>query len=292
MENNNTEEKFIEPLRDYVLKTLWILGNRDIQNYLKRIIKHITNIDISNYELTNVELGKESYYSIANKLDLLLIEKDSRNLLDIEVNKEYSVTTINKNNSYLMKISGETYAGLQKKEIYKDDIVTCQVNLNGYLYKYNPKYEILNSQFKDQYGNVRLNVQIFDCFLPAFKNLCYNEDEKAEYLAMLVCTSYEEMAKYADKNKERLAVMEELKRLGRDNVFVDLYDKELYREALSFEKEERAEQRGLERGISQGISQKEREDAINLHKNGASNELIISSLNISEEKLNDYLKNA
>ena len=285
MENNNTEEKFIEPLRDYVLKTLWILGNRDIQNYLKRIIKHITNIDISNYELTNVELGKESYYSIANKLDLLLIEKDSRNLLDVEINREYSVTTINKNNSYLMKISGETYAGLQKKEeIYKDDIVTCQVNLNGYLYKYNPKYEILNSQFKDQYGNVRLNVQIFDCFLPAFKNLCYNEDEKAKDLAMLVCTSYEEMAKYTDKNKERLAVMEELKHLGRDNVFVDLYDKELYREAVTFEKEERAKQ--------EGIIQKEKEAAINFSNIGVNKEAIIKALNISEEKLNDYLKNA
>ena len=39
----------------------------------------------------------------------------------------------------------------------------------------------------------------------------------------------------------------------------------------------------------EGREEKEKEDAINFYKNGASIDLICKSLDISEEKLNEYL---
>ena len=72
-------------------------------------------------------------------------------------------------------------------------------------------------------------------------------------------------------------------------------------EALSYDKEEvlkeiheqdiaYARQDGIEEGIEQGILEKEKEAAINFHKNGVSNDIICTSLGITERELKEYLK--
>jgi len=88
--------------------------------------------------------------------------------------------------------------------------------------------------------------------------------------------------------------MEVLKEYGKDKKYVDYYDHEEYLEALRNEQEENvraeAKEEGIAIGLRKGIAQKEKESAINLHLNGVSDELIMKSLNITKEKLNDYLK--
>ena len=100
---------------------------------------------------------------------------------------------------------------------------------------------------------------------------------------MLTCTSYEEMGVLAS-NHEREAIMDQLKECGKDKKYLDYYDHEEFEEAMQLE--------AKEIGLAEVILQKAKEDAINLYKNGASRELIIKSLNITEEQLDEYLEEA
>ena len=290
------EPRFISLTKDSVFKTLYLKKNKDVFKFYERVIEYISKLKLSDYELTMNELSLENYESIFNKLDILLISKDKKRKLNIEMNSQYSLASINKNNTYVMKIAGDFYAG---KKPYKEEINCAQININAYTNKTNPGIDISHSYFYDPINKiVRMNVDVYDVYLPVYKELCYNNQEDIyKDLAMFMCKSYEEMETLAKDNKERTKVMEELKKLGSDKNFVGYYDIEEYEEALKEEKEEigRAEgiaiglKKGIAQGIEQGIEQKEKEAAINLHLNGASDELIMKSLNITKEKLEEYL---
>ena len=47
---------------------------------------------------------------------------------------------------------------------------------------------------------------------------------------------------------------------------------------------------GIKEGIKEGREENIKENSINLYKNGVSKDIIIKSLNITEELLDDYLK--
>lgn len=115
---------------------------------------------------------------------------------------------------------------------------------------------------------------------------------------MLISKSYEEMEEYIRDSKERKAFMEELKRLGKDSAFLNLYDREEYEKALQDEMMDKARneglsqgiEQGIEKGIEKGIEQKAKEAAISFYQNEVSKELICTSLKITPEQLEEYLK--
>ena len=284
--------RFLSLMRDSVFKTLWLRQDKYVLEFFRRIIKYITNIDINDYELSSNELANYNYESIFNRVDILLYSKDKKRTLNIELNDKYSVTLINKNNSYVLKLAGNTYAGISKDEIYKEDIHTIQINFNNFKDKENPGIMTLNSCMYDkEHDRVRMDLQIYDIYLPVFKEICYNSDEDIyKDLAMFTCTSYEEMEALANGNQEREAIMNDLKEYGKDKKYLDYYDHEEFEEAMQLEAKEIGLAEGRAEGLAEGILQKTKEAAISLYNNNVSKDKIIESLKITEEQFNEYLK--
>jgi len=109
------EPRFINLTKDSVFKTLYLKKNKDVFKFYERVIEYISKLKLSDYELTMNELPKDSYESIFNRTDILMYTKDNKKALNIEMNNKYSIILINKNNTYLLKIAGDFYAGKEKR---------------------------------------------------------------------------------------------------------------------------------------------------------------------------------
>ena len=272
------EEVYINLMQDFAFKTLWVLGSKESQKWLKKIVKEITHIDVEEYHLGMNEIGSYTYQSIFNRVDILLYSKDNNHILDIELNKKYSKVLVNKNNSYILKLAGNQYAGLSKEEIYQNDIHAVQLNLNAFHNPVQSEVGISQSFFYDKKHDIkRMQVEIYDVYLPLCRKICYDEDIKKD-LGMFFCKSYEEMETLVEKDKGRKAIMEDLKKLGTDREFVEYYDKDLFNAALQYEE------------YNNGVEQTKKEDAINLHKKGVLDDIIVDALNITKEQLQEYLQ--
>lgn len=284
--------RFISPLSDLTFKALWILGNKDIREYLNRIIYNVVGFSVRDFTLSSNELGIINYKSIANKVDTLLISPDKKIKVNIELNRFKTKTLINKNDSYLLKIGGEAYTSFEEK--YGFNISVAQVNLNTFRSHYDPEYTVNEYGFYNKKTlTERMNVKIFDITLPNKKDSCYDiSDEYRKDLSMFTAKSYEEMSLISEGNKERVAVMEFLKRLGSDTEFVDYYDHE------EFERAERAEllseiDKARDKGHAEGheAGKKEERKIIikSLIEGGMSIEKISSILKISIDDINSLL---
>ena len=277
---------FVCLLSYFAFKTLWILGDKLVREFFNRVIYNVVGFSIRNYYLSSNELGTLNYKSIANKVDALLVSPDKKTKVNIELNRYKTATLINKNNSYLMKLGGEAYAGMDDK--YQFNIEVTQINVNSFSSLFDPDYTINEYGFYNKKTMTeRMNVKIFDITLPNKENLCYDiSEEFRKDLEMFSATSYEEMARIAEGNKEREAVMEALKRLGSDPEFVDYYDHE------EFEELEKAElyRNGLAEGEAKGRAEGQADFIKKLIENGTSIEDISKMSGMSVEDIYALVK--
>lgn len=79
--------RFIEPLRDFTFKTIWLNGSKDSKEYLQRIVSYLARKDIRGYSNANCELGGNNYISIQSVTDLILVSKDRLIKINVEVNR-------------------------------------------------------------------------------------------------------------------------------------------------------------------------------------------------------------
>lgn len=257
----NIEPKFISLMNDMTFKTLWVKGSVLTKKYLNDIITKIVGLDVSDFNLSSNELGLNNYKSIANKVDILLVNEDKKIKVNVELNKNYSKYLMRKNDTYIYKLAGETYAGNEKDKKYKYEINVTQVNINNF---YNPENINISMNYyinADPINNlVKEGIKIYNLYLPKIKEMCYDGSENLyKDLEMFLAANYEEMELMVRDSKERKAVMEDLKKLGSDTEFVDLYDhdefQEILREAEKEEAKEEALKEGLAKGLAEGIEQ-------------------------------------
>lgn len=275
-------------MSDMTFKTLWVLGNSDVKEFFNRIIGKVVGFDIKDYNLAYNELGKLNYKSLANKVDILLISPDKRIKINIELNRFDKNELINKNYSYILKLGGETYAGLTNKEKYKFNISFIQVNINGFKSRFDTEFTI--NEYSINYritGTERTSLKIYDISLPEDNNSCYDIDEEMKKdLMMFTAKSYEELAEIAKSNKEREAVMKELERLGSDTKFVDYYDHDEFEEILK----EAIARDAREEGIQTGEENHQKEIVLKLyHEKGKKIEEIANLIDISESKIKEII---
>ena len=197
-------------------------------------------MDISTYDACMQELGIDNYFSIASRLDLLLISKDRKVKINIEINKNKSKALLNKNKTYACKIAGNFYNDLDIK--YKDDIKVIQINLNAYksscegvflnrFYFYDKEYEVEDK-----------SIEIYQVYLPNYKDNSYDisREEYNDY-ALLMCKSYKEMEDYIKNNSEREAFVRDMKAMSSQEAFANLIDYDEFEEALRRERQEELE---------------------------------------------------
>lgn len=133
----------------------------------------------------------------------------------------------------------------------------------------------------DESGKYKKNyMKIYEVYLSKYKGLCYNEaNELDAMLSFLSANSYEEMERIACGKKEALAIMDELKRLAKEEDFLPEYDFEREMRRVTNTEKEISKQEGKESAI--------REVASKLLKNNVDIETISKSTGLSIEELNN-----
>lgn len=245
---------FINPLKDIVFKTLLLNGSKETKEYLNRMISNITGIDVKNYDVTMQELGVDNYQGIASRLDIILVSPDKGIKINIEVNKSKSRALLNKNKTYICKLAGNYYNDLDEK--YNKDIKVIQINFNNYKNSINNTFLNRFYFYDKEYEIEDKSIQIYQFYLPYFKNICYDKriDINNDY-ALLTCESFEEMEKYVNNNSERKAFVIDMKKLSSDEAFANLIDYDEYEEALLKELKENALKEGIKEGKKEGVKE-------------------------------------
>ena len=133
----------------------------------------------------------------------------------------------------------------------------------------------------DESGKYKKNyMKIYEVYLSKYKGLCYNEaNELDAMLSFLSANSYEEMERIAWGKKESLAIMDELKKLSKEEDLLPEYDFEREMRRVTNTEKEISKQEGKELSI--------REVAINFINNGVDLNIISNSTGLSIDELNN-----
>ena len=261
----------------------YLFKNEEIKHMYVNVIKHYTNIDLSNYELIDNELNTGTNQIKDYRLDIIL-KKDNHTVI-IEMESNTTKTTDIKDYQYLYRVAGNIFGTGEKYSSKKVSLI----KFNNYSSSTNYiKDKLLNYNFEDKKHNlIKEDIESFELILPYFHEIDYNElDEIDKFLWLFTCKNLDEM-KEQDLIKEHQLLVNELERLSMDETFLYAYDHEKVQKKLCNSLYEE----GIEKGIEQGIEQKTKETAVNLYKNGVSKEIIMKSLQIDEETLNNYINN-
>lgn len=235
-----------------------------------------------------------TYKQIANKVDVLLISKDKTRKIDIEMNKVkeersslYNIKVIErKSDIYYGNMLANYYTDIKDKK-YKIDIDAIQINFNCYYCPYDKKKEIsvyVPYDVKDK--RIKKGRKQYFVYLPRIRDLCYNlKDEERKDFALLLTKSYEEMDWLAKGNKEREAVVKLVKKLGKDDRFMEFTDRADFEKALR----DVAIEEAMKKGKREGENKKQAEMIKRMHENEASLEFIAKVTKTSIKKVKKIL---
>ncbi len=125
---------------------------------------------------------------------------------------------------------------------------------------------------------------MFEIFLPIFNKVCYHRSNEIDKrLRLFSCKSYEEMYSIVDKDDPNYFIIEELRRLGMNNKFVDEYDYEFVQKKLM----NSIKDEGYENGKQDGEKSKQLEIAKNLLSENIEVNIISKTTGLSIEEINN-----
>ena len=289
-ENKDTKEKsekkFISLLSDTTFKHFFKI--EDYKEFFNTIIKPIINMDIKDFKLYDAELNsgneKRDY-----RLDILLVSDLVDLVISIEMNQFPSEETKYKDRLYVYSLLAKSLNS--GEDIKKKKVI--QINFNKEKHPYVSKGsfylmdKVTNREIKD--------FEIYEVYLENYKGIRYNGDNKEEaYLSLFTATSYEELREIAGNDKEALKIVDELERLGLDDKFGVVYDNEMMQKKMINTARnwgyDDGKADGKAEGLEEGAKAKEIEIAKNLLNMGISKENIIKATGLSEEEINNLLK--
>lgn len=293
-------EKFVNPLIDIIFKTMWIRADDDLKIYFNRLLSYALKREIKDYHIGSNETGVINANSSATKVDILLENDEEK--IDIELNNitnKSGATPIsamlNKSIIYL-SYYGTTFYDNDKFNRYKKEIKVEQINLNNFYCLDNIAIERLDYKFVDVDHEISKNgIESHHIYLPRMKELCYttNEEIYKDY-AMLVCKSYEEMEELVGNDPGRQAFVSMLKKLGREDEFMTVVDKEefeqIIREAEKQDSKDEGIKEGIEQGIQEGIDLAKKEIVNKLIGLGYPKDEIKKITELTDEEIDNYIK--
>ena len=286
MKEEKKEKRFISLLSDTTFKHFFKI--EDYKEFFNTIIKPIINMDIKDFKLYDAELNsgneKRDY-----RLDILLVSNLVDIVISIEMNQFPSEETKYKDRLYVYSLLAKSLNS--GEDIKKKKVI--QINFNKEKHPYVSKGsfylmdKVTNREIKD--------FEIYEVYLENYKGIRYNGDNKEEaYLSLFTATSYEELREIAGDDKEALKIVDELERLGIDDKFGVVYDNEMMQKKMINTARnwgyDDGKEAGKAEGLEEGAKAKEIEIAKNLLNMGISKENIIKATNLSEEEINNLLK--
>ena len=233
---------------------------------------------LKNLHFSKQVLDKAKKKSKTERCDLVANLNDT--ILNVELNNNASIETLERNMDYAFRLFSIKNAE-SKKYIFRQII---QVNLNNFSFVGHD--ETIESFYiqSDKHVVYSKKIIFVNISLPNIYKKWYNNgvnalNELEKLLLILAETNINNSKDIGKGDKFMEKLIDETIDYSLDPDLLDSIDLETYMKDI-----------GRNEGIEQGIAQKTKDAAINLYNNGASKDLIMKSLNISEEELAEYLK--
>ena len=282
------EKKFYTCKNDIAFKEVFMEErNSDL---LKALLESILDIKIKNIKYLNLEKNNGNIHIRRKHFDFH-IKTDTENI-HIEVNSEMHPYVRPRNTAYICNsYSIETLRG----ENYTENIKFIQINLNYRISKKEKPIRIytLCDEEGKKYVN---NLFIYEFNMEYFKEMWYSNKKEInnyKYLVMLDLKK-DDLEKLSKEDKVIKKYMSEVERINDDPEIYEYMSAEEDNRKIENTMREYWKEEGLrdgrEEGIKEGIKENIKENLINLYKNGVSKDIIIKSLNITKELLDEYLK--
>ena len=242
-------------------------------NILKPLLEHILEKEIIELEILNPNLIQDCFRLRGQRLDLLVKTKEE--VINVELNTNYSEEILIRNLHYIFKLASENTERGNKYKV-KNKIV--QINLNFI----NSKYEKCEYLLYDKKHEIELTDYIKICNIGIDKYIenYYNNSKKftkGEELVIMLDLDKKELEELSEKSDIVDNFKEDVIKANEDEFVVEWISKEeeqkqyeevMYEKGLIQGKQEGLEegiiqgkQQGLEEGITQGIEKNKQENA-------------------------------
>ena len=260
----------------------------------------------NNLKLVSRRLEKSTKKEAWKEVDLVLKIANSFLKINLEINDKNDQKRINRNLIYLCKISSSNYE--EGDNTYSNIWRSSQINfnINGSKNK-----KLINEYvFKEKETNEVLSelIQVDVINMAAIEDICYNELNEKEKIVYNFCKMLKAETKEEFEEASELIMGKEESKDLLNQVEQKSSEEDYLYMASAFQTEEEWRQANLEAELEEvleeaveeakkevrkeTIEEQKKETAINFHKNGVSDELIINSLKITKEQLDEYLKEA
>lgn len=251
-----------------------MLNNESRKKYVSYLLSLLLEKDFdeinNNIQFMKNEIDKKNYFESKKTVDLVC--KIGNTIYDIEMNNNTTVSSLERNISYVFDLYKSKMIMGSKYNYQK----TIQINLNNFVFQGNEN-TIETYHLKNEFGdNLTDKVTIIYIYLPKIKEKYYNKD-KLSGLEKLLLTFNEEDSTEMNSIIRGDKIMSEYRKdsldASSDSEVIGLYDRELHLQLLHNTAIYNAEQKG------------KIETAKNLLKNGASLSLVLDSTGLTRKDL-------
>ena len=278
------EKKFYTCKNDIAFKEVFMEEkNSDL---LKALLESILDIKIKNIKYLNLEKNNGNIRIKRKQFDFHI--KTNTENIHIEVNSEMHPYVRPRNTAYICNsYSIETLRG----ENYTENIKFIQININYRISKKEKPIRIYTLSDEDGKKYVN-NLFIYEFNMEYFKKMWYSNKKEIDNYKYLVMLDLEkdELEKLSKEDKVIKKYMSEVERINDDPEIYEYMSAEEDNRKIENTMREYWKEEGIKEGIKKGIKENIKENSINLYKNGVSKDIIIKSLNITKELLDEYLK--
>ena len=246
--------KILELTSDIVFKSFML--SEDTKEYTARLISLITKIPeneiLKNAVFNNVELPVKNKSDKRYRTDIIITIV--KNIINIEMNREYYDGLFSKNNAYISKLYsdqfdvGDSYTNISKIIGINIDNFS-KFRGNKFVYKFLPM-EIETKEIEEE------NRESYHLDLEYLRNKCYNNDKLSELEKMcqiFIEEDFEHLENLKKGDDVMTKAVNKLEEISKDDKIIGLYDAEAVDRKVWNSKILYAEKIGTERGMEKGL---------------------------------------
>ena len=246
--------KILELTSDIVFKSFVL--SEDTKEYTARLISLITKIPekeiLKNAVFNNVELSVKNKSDKRYRTDIIITIV--KNIINIEMNREYYDGLFSKNNAYISKLYsdqfdvGDSYTNISKIIGINIDNFS-KFRGNKFVYKFLPM-EIETKEIEEE------NRESYHLDLEYLRNKCYNNDKLSELEKMcqiFIEEDFEHLENLKKGDDVMTKAVNKLEEISKDDKIIGLYDAEAVDRKVWYSKILYAEKIGTERGMEKGL---------------------------------------
>ena len=214
------------------------------QGLLKNIIESVLEKEIIELKILNPNLIQDYFRLRGQRLDLLVKTEDE--IINVELNTNYSEEIMIRNLHYIFKLASEN---TERGNKYKIDHSIVQINLNYYYSKYEKSiYTLYDKKHEIELTNY---IKIYNIGIDKYIKNYYNNDKKftkGEEPLIMLDLGKQELEELSEKSDIVNKYKKEAIKANEDELIVNWISRE--------EEQKQYEEVMYEKGLNQGLSQK------------------------------------